>query len=192
MPPRRKLNISRAGKPFEEEIERSFKHLQEHTRIVWERFYDVSDYVGRSCPKCHAPIRWCSNPTCKHEFPRYGMMPPKRKADFYALYKGVYHLIECKGNRGNGIPVTQLSPEQQGALVENTLNGGISLLFLCDRQHPRKPVLYIVRIQDWVNATQSRVYMKWEHIEAIAEHTIERTMFHGKPYFELGAIFRSR
>ena len=50
----------------------------------------------------------------------------------------------------------------------------------------------MVRYQDWANAVESKVYMKWEHIAEIAEYTIERTMFHGKPYFELGAIFRSR
>ena len=183
------LHISRSGKPFEEEVERSFKHLSEHTRIVWERFYDVADYVGRTCPKCHAPIRKCSNPVCGFEFPRYGMMPPKRKADFYALYKGTYYLLECKGNRGNGLPTSQLSPDQQRALVGNTLSGGVSLLLLCDRQKPRKPVLHVVRIQDWVDATVKKVYMRWEEVEGIAEHTIERTRYHGEPYFELKEVF---
>jgi len=167
----------------EVEVSRSLEVLD---NVLWERIYDLKDYVARKCPYCHAPIIQCNH--CGKKLPTLGMVPPKQWADFRVIYKGRHILVECKEtNWKDKFPTHNVKASQIDFLVANAMAGGLSYLFICNRSRP--PKLNCISIQDYLGlATLPNGRMKYAiPMEELDRNglVIERTPNHGKPFYNL-------
>lgn len=188
LPNNRNITLQNDGKPFEEEINRSLKIVYTERKLPgwWERIPDVSDYVGRSCPHCHAPIIKCA--CCSGRLPTIGMMPGKRMGDFHGGYKG-YWLMECKTTSWEkGFPTANLKKHQYESLMNNVMADNRSYLAVCDRSVPRKPTAYIMPFIDYCNVSLRKYIVKWDVLADIST-IVQRTPYEGKPYYDLGFMF---
>ena len=179
------VNRTKANENLTEmEVARSLEILKtSHPKLVYERIFDLNDYIGRVCPKCHAPIAHCA--FCGHRFPERGMMPPKRKADYEMEYEGIHYLLECKSSRAAvGFNTCFLKPHQVKSLVDNVMAGCKSYLLIANRSTRLKPILHILSIQEWLNVATNRRFIYWTEMEAIRPGLV-RIPRAGKPFYVL-------
>ena len=169
----------------EEEIKRGqIKYQQENKGFMWQRFYDVKDYV-RVCPSCRAPISRC--PHCSSPL-TCGALPPKRPADFWALNSGRFYLLEAKSTTSKaGFLDSLIRGHQKEALTQNICCGGKSYLLIGRRA---ENTLYPIPFQTYECLRQGRAFVKWEWLDAGVE-PLQRLPDRGSPYFNMNRVFRN-
>lgn len=187
---KRTASVRRKGKLFENEIKRSFDHFKDDYEDVmwWERIYDTKDYINKYCPICHAPLSRCAS--CGNKLPRLGMKVPKRRADFHCGINGNYVLIECKATGvKNGFETALIQTHQWQAMVENQLAGNKSFFFI-KSTYSKSNRVYVVTALHLDYETIDYKFISWERLHSIALTTIERTPYHGNPYYNLKFLRR--
>jgi penicillin-binding protein-related factor A (putative recombinase) len=181
------------GRTYQDEIARSFEAYTKRTGISFEleRVWDLDDYIGKSCPRCRAPIDHCHR--CGFPLPRLGMMPPPRKADFYLTYNGLTVYIEAKSYRSAwGYVVSyggreNIKEHQIISLKNHVSHGGLSDLFFCERWHKTDHVQHIVPIMDFLELMKGRKKIEWSRLRGVSvcssnvEYDID-----GLRYFDIG------
>jgi len=183
----------KAGKAFEHEFANSLEVAREELKLWWTRIYDMQDYIGRRCPVCKKRIDVC--PHCKSKLPTIGAIPPKRPADFYAIYLGKVFFFECKSAHNKKYYQTRWVKDHQiESLLALDRAGARAYLAINNRSHPRRMKLYILPIQRYLRmrlATQYK-YIKWEDMEKAAVLVAPRIGVGDTAYYEIGRIFKPK
>lgn len=180
---KRRLTKSQKGKQFEKEVERSLERIVRRPDGWFERIHDVQDFIGRSCPKCGAPISHCSH--CGYHFPQLGCMPPRRMGDFHGVMRGEYFLVECKDTTWKkGFPTMNVKPHQLKSLQLNRMANGHSWIAIRRKVGMRQYTAHFVDVVDYSNLAVNKFTIPWSELEGVA--VVKKRLPHeGKPFYSL-------
>jgi len=123
----RKKSHSRLGKIFEGEISRSLRAFKNRhpNSFFYFRIADTMSYI---------------------QVPN--VVLPKQPADFAALYKGVFYLIECKSMHTDRFDMAHLPEHQREGLAQVSKAGGKGIILFSFRK--KRPVTcYAVHYFDY-------------------------------------------
>jgi len=169
----------RHGKVFEREwyagMSLCKKRLQGSIRI--QRFYNLSDYIGKRCPACKRSLDICGN--CGKRLPKSKIQPPRQPGDFETLYKGVNILQELKSSRNTTrYELRYIKTHQMSSLLNNITAGGEGYFLIQNRSKARHFTVYAVNARTLMNyhMGSNKSSIKWDDLSDIATTTIPRLM----------------